>query len=46
VIQALLEPRARVAATGALMCIIGLRFAMAAYAGRGAIARGGRAGRG
>lgn len=33
-IQALFEPRARVAATGALMCIIGLRFAMAAYADR------------
>jgi glycerol-3-phosphate acyltransferase PlsY len=31
-IQAMFEPRARVAATGALMCIIGLRFAMAAYA--------------
>ena len=33
-IQALFEPRARVAATGALMGIIGLRFAMAAYAER------------
>jgi len=29
-IQALFEPRAHVAATGALMCIIGLRFALAA----------------
>jgi glycerol-3-phosphate acyltransferase PlsY len=43
VIQALFEPRARVAATGALMCIIGLRFAMAAYAERGATAAGGTA---
>ena len=43
-IQALFEPRARVAATGALMCIIGLRFAMAAYAERHATAGG--AGRG
>ena len=30
VVQAFLEPRAHVAATGALMCFIGLRFAMAA----------------
>ena len=28
IIQALFEPRARVAATGVLMCIIGLRFAI------------------
>jgi acyl phosphate:glycerol-3-phosphate acyltransferase len=28
-VQALFDPRARVAATGALMCIIGLRFALA-----------------
>jgi glycerol-3-phosphate acyltransferase PlsY len=41
VIQALFEPRARVAATGALMCIIGLRFAMAAYAERRPTAGGG-----
>lgn len=40
VIQALFEPRARVAATGALMCIIGLRFAMAAYGERHAAAGG------
>ena len=39
-IQAVFEPRARVAATGALMCIIGLRFAMAAYADRRATAGG------
>jgi acyl phosphate:glycerol-3-phosphate acyltransferase len=39
-IQALFEPRARVAATGALMGIIGLRFAMAAYAERRATAGG------
>jgi glycerol-3-phosphate acyltransferase PlsY len=39
-IQAVFEPRARVAATGALMCIIGLRFAMAAYAERRATAGG------
>ena len=32
VIQALVEPRAHVAATGALMAIIGLRFALAARA--------------
>jgi glycerol-3-phosphate acyltransferase PlsY len=43
-IQALFEPRAQVAATGALMSIIGLRFAMAAYAERRASAGG--AGRG
>jgi glycerol-3-phosphate acyltransferase PlsY len=40
VIQALFEPRARVAATGALMCIIGVRFAMAAYGERHAPAGG------
>jgi acyl phosphate:glycerol-3-phosphate acyltransferase len=34
VIQALLEARAHVAATGALMTVIGLRFAMAALADR------------
>ena len=34
IIQAFFEPRSHVAATGALMCIIGLRFAMAAVAGR------------
>jgi acyl phosphate:glycerol-3-phosphate acyltransferase len=34
IIQAVFEPRSHVAATGALMCIIGLRFAMAAVAGR------------
>lgn len=34
VIQALFEPRAHVAATGALMSIIGLRFAQAALAER------------
>jgi acyl phosphate:glycerol-3-phosphate acyltransferase len=33
-VQAFVEPRARVAATGALMGIIGLRFAMAALAAR------------
>lgn len=43
-IQAAFEPRAQVAATGALMCIIGVRFAMAAYSGRRASADG--AGRG
>jgi glycerol-3-phosphate acyltransferase PlsY len=34
VVQAFMEPRAHVAATGALMCLIGLRFAMAAVADR------------
>jgi len=34
IIQAVFEPRSHVAATGALMCIIGLRFAMAAVAER------------
>jgi acyl phosphate:glycerol-3-phosphate acyltransferase len=34
IIQAFFEPRSHVAATGALMCIIGVRFAMAALAGR------------
>jgi len=34
-VQAVFEPRARVAATGALMCIIGLRFALAAASARG-----------
>jgi len=34
VVQALFEPRARVAATGALLTIIGLRFAQAAVADR------------
>lgn len=33
-LQAVVEPRARVAATGCLMTIIGLRFVMAAAAGR------------
>jgi acyl phosphate:glycerol-3-phosphate acyltransferase len=32
VLQLLVEPKERVAATGACMCIIGLRFAMAARA--------------
>jgi glycerol-3-phosphate acyltransferase PlsY len=43
-IQAVFEPRARVAATGALMSIIGLRFAMAAYSARRASAGGTRPG--
>jgi glycerol-3-phosphate acyltransferase PlsY len=34
IIQAVFEPRSHVAATGALMCIIGVRFAMAAIADR------------
>jgi glycerol-3-phosphate acyltransferase PlsY len=34
VVQALLEPRAHVAATGLLMSIVGLRFVMAALAAR------------
>ena len=33
-IQAVFQPRAHVAATGALMCIIGLRFALAAASAR------------
>jgi acyl phosphate:glycerol-3-phosphate acyltransferase len=35
IVQALFEPRAQVAATGALMCIIGARFAAAALHKRG-----------
>jgi glycerol-3-phosphate acyltransferase PlsY len=42
-IQALFQPRAHVAATGALMCIIGLRFAMAAASDRRRSARVGPA---
>jgi len=42
-IQALFQPRAHVAATGALMCIIGLRFALAAASARRRSARVGPA---
>jgi glycerol-3-phosphate acyltransferase PlsY len=42
IVQAVFEPRSHVAATGALMAIIGLRFAMAAVAERRAASDGAR----
>ena len=44
VLEALFMPAALVAATGALMCLIGLRFGQAALAGRRARGRAGRPG--